>query len=112
MRKATYFGGRADLMELHDRYKIPSVIYRQFKLDTFHRDNLKPYGVRKREFNEFLSEEPYASAMKKFDCKACEWNERALIFSLAKQRNFFALNALFRHPILLRIYGGLKNRLS
>lgn len=107
-----HFGGRTDLSDLQLKYKIPSVIYRQFKLDTFHRGNPKSYWQRKREFNEFLSEEPYAAAIRNFDCKACAWHERALIFALAKRRRFFALNALFHHPILLKIYGWGKNKLS
>lgn len=107
-----YFANRDDLKRLHDKYKIPSVIYRQFRLDTFHKDNPKPYGVRKREFGEFLAAEPYKTALENFDCENCAWHERALIFKLAKAKNFFALNAVFKHPFLLKIYGGLKNRLG
>ncbi len=106
-----YFPGREDIKQLHRKYKIPSVIYRQLKLDIFHKNNPKPYAERKREFESFLSEEPYKSALEEFDCDGCGWIERALVFSLAKIRNFFALNILFKHPVVLKFYGGIKNRL-
>ena len=107
-----YFYGRQDVRMQYIKYKIPAVIYRQFKLDIFHKDNPKSYTKRKKEFNAFLANDPYKTALDRFDVKQCKWIERALIFKLAKEKNFFALNIIFKHPCILKIYGGIMSRIN
>lgn len=107
-----YFAGREDVGRKYMTYKIPSLVFREFKLNIFHKDNPRGYAHRKREFVIFLGQEPYRTAMDNIDLSKYKWRERALILKLAKKRCFFLLNFMFRHRLSFAIYGGVSNRLD
>lgn len=93
-------------------YKVFVVSYENMELNIFHKDNPNSYRTRKKQFQSFIREEPFKTFFATYDFDNYEWFERRLIMKLAKGKHFFTLNLLFRHPFLLVICGGTRNRFN
>lgn len=105
-----YYPNQKGVMSLYEIHKISSAVYREYKLNIFHKDNPKSYIKRREDFIRFLSSEPYGSLIRNIDLRHCKWKERRLIIALSKKKSFFMLNLIFKNPIAFRIYGGFANR--
>ena len=106
-----FFPNDADCAAQWGKYKVIFYIISNFELNIFHRGNPKSTAERRADFLRFIASPPYAEFFEKFDFSAYRWHERRLILRLAKMRSFALLNLLYRHPLLLKIYGWVKNKL-
>ena len=94
------------------KYKVIWNTVENFRLNIFHRDNPKPRKERRKDFLNFIKTEPYKTFFENFDFNSYKWRERKLVLKLAKNKNFAALDFLYKHPVWFKIYGGAARRLE
>ncbi|MDO4563096.1 MAG: glycosyltransferase family 2 protein [Clostridia bacterium] len=92
------------MYELFLLYRVIMQLFTCMELDFFHKDNPKSPKERKMEFENFCMQEPFKSAIAEYE-KGIYWNERLLLLRLVRKNRFFALDLLYRRPILLKMYG-------
>ena len=109
-RIADYFPGRENIADDYCKFKIGAIIYRECKLNFFHKNNPKGIFERRKEFMEFLSKNPYKESLEKIVPREYDWRERTVIFNLLKKKRFFMLELVFKRPIILNIYCGAAHR--
>ncbi len=108
----SFFPNNTECIRLWSKYKLIFYIISNFELNIFHRKNKKSIFARRKDFEAFISREPFKTFFESFDFDSYNWEERKLVLKLAKKRCFAGLNFLYRHPIGFKIYGWTKNRLT
>ena len=101
-----------EVEKIYRSNRLMTFVLDGMKLNFFHKDNKNPRGVRKKDFIEFVSSEPFKSAIEDFDINDCNWWGWSVPIALAKKKNFALLDILFKHPIIFRLYGGVSSRLK
>ena len=104
----TLYQNDKEIKQLWGKYKLIHYSISFFELGVFHKDNPKKAQERKKDFIDFIQEEPFGVLFKTFDFSSYHWNERRLILKLAARKRFAALNYMYKHPITFRIYGKIK----
>ena len=113
-----YYPHDADVRERFVNHRIMAIIMDNLRLNIFHKDNPKSREQRKREYFNFIEEEPYKTAISVFDPqKSGRW-EWHLPVKLIQSKNFrlldffFGNNTVFRYTCALdrRVYKKLKGK--
>ena len=107
----TLYPGDEEVRSWYQKKRAISLVLDSMRLNLFHPDNPNTKGARKKEFLEFVRTEPFKSAIETFPLKSCDWWGWRVPIALAKKKRFGMLDFFFRHPMALRLYGGLGSRL-
>ena len=107
----TLYGGDAEIKKIYKNNRAMTFVLDAMKLNFFHENNPDGRKKRKSEFLDFLNTEPFKSAVDDYDLNSCSWWGWRVPLSLAKKKNFALLDFFFAHKTVLRIYGGLSDRL-
>ena len=110
--RQTLYADDADVAERFEGNRIMSVAIDNMRLNIFHKDNPKPREQSKKEFLEFVEQEPYNSAIARFDpAKSGRW-EWHLPATLMKKRRFGLLNLFVGNPTAFRLLCGADKRVA
>lgn len=91
-------------------YRCGGALSDNLERDIFHRDNPKSKKERENDFLRLMSDKYYKDAVQKADIQNCKNHKLRLTLKLAKPKSFNALEFVFRHRWVFRLYGGIKAR--
>ena len=103
-----FFPGRADVLDAFYRYRVIGILLDAMRLHVFHPDNPCPPptpGSLSSTFKKPLF--AYSLAHLNLDDY---WLGHEFLLNCARKRRFALLNFAYRHPWVLRVYGGTMHR--
>ena len=106
-----FYPDDADVENCYRNHRIIAIVVDNLRLNFFHKNNPKDRQTRKKDFNAFIEEEPYKSAIRCFDPKASGRWEWRLPISLVQKKRFAALDLIIRNDTLFMRCCGMDRRL-
>ena len=103
------FPGRADVLDAFYRYRVIGILLDAMRLHVFHPDNPLPLRQRRAAFQALLKQPLFAYSLAHLNLDDY-WLERQFLLNCARKRRFALLNFAYRHPWVLRVYGGVMHR--
>lgn len=104
------FKGNRSLKMLYLENRVTTALLDNFELNIFHRNNSSPRAQRKREFLELIEKEPYKTAVGSVNLQNYIIREKRILLWVARKRNFFMLNLLYKYNVILKFISAGMNR--
>ena len=108
----TYYQGDEDVRRRFKNQRLMSIVMDYMRLNVFHKDNKKSKAQRKEDFMNFITAEPYKSAIADFDPKESDRWEWLLVVSLIRKKKFKTLDMFVGNDNLFRILSGAFKRIK